>query len=106
VPEAAGEASLGQAHFETGFNGGGAIGDNGETLVRREAPAQKEVAQGAIALLVLSSSQHSADDLLRAGGVSVGSEEEGVGVAAPVAGQRSPEVTVEAVHLDLLGAAG
>jgi hypothetical protein len=105
VPEAAQELGLGEAQPQAGLDSRGAITQDSETSFWSQAPAQQEVAQGTISLLVLLGGEDGAQNLLRASGVPVSGDDEGVGVVPPAMGQRAPKMTVEAIGLDFVSGA-
>jgi hypothetical protein len=105
VPEAAQELGLGEAQRQAGLDSRGAITQDSETPFWCQAPTQEEVAQGTVGLLVLLGGEDGAQDFLRASGIPVGGDDEGVGVIPPAMGQRPPKMTVEAIGLDFVGGA-
>jgi hypothetical protein len=102
VPEATQELRPGEAQPQAGLDGRGAVTHDGEPSFWFQAPPQEEVAQRTVGFGVLLGGEDSAQNLLRASGVSIGGDEEGVGVIPPAMGQWAPEMTVEAIDLDFL----
>jgi hypothetical protein len=105
VPEAAQELGLGEAQPQADLDSRGAVTQDSETSFWSQASTQEEVAQGTVGLLVLLGGENGAQNLLRASGISVGSDDEGVGVVPPAMGQRTPNMTVETIGLDFVAGA-
>jgi hypothetical protein len=103
MPEAAQELGLGEADMKTGLDGWRAVACDDQRALRPQPAAEEEVAQGAVRFCLLLGGEDGPQDLLGASGVTVGGDEESVGVVPPAVGQWSPEMTVEAIHLHLLG---